>query len=95
MNTLASSTVTDLQSSPSPMSAARRPRKPFATGNWAADNALGRAFADEIVAFMRDHNCPNFLGATVKGMMESGAYGGVEVGFFHRLAELSVRGSPC
>ena len=60
---------------------------PKARGNWAADNALGRAYADELVSFMRKRDCPNLLGATVKRMIDQGSFGGVEVGFFQRIAE--------
>lgn len=60
---------------------------PVASGDWNADNAAGRAYADEFVQMIRDKESPTALYHTVKAMEGQGAWSGVEVGFFHRLSE--------
>lgn len=58
------------------------------TGDWAADNRLGREYADAAVSCMKEQDVPNLLGHIVKAMRLSTApWTGIEVGFFQRIAE--------
>ena len=61
--------------------------QPERSGEWATDNSTGRKMADEIVEKMRHAGNPTLLGHTMKAVIAQGVYDGVEVGFFHRLAE--------
>jgi len=60
------------------------------TDDYAADNATGRAYADALIAYMKETGAVNLLGSIVRSMMESRTYGGIEVGFMHRIAETVV-----
>jgi hypothetical protein len=53
----------------------------------AKANAIGRAFADETLAEIAKRGAPPLLGHVVKAMIAKGRFGGIEVGFFHRIAE--------
>lgn len=58
------------------------------SGDWAADNEAGRNHAESLIACMAEHDLPNLLGLIVKAMkQDGGTWSGIEVGFFHRLAE--------
>ena len=61
------------------------------SGVWALDNKIGRTHADECVRYMRERQAPNLLGGVVKDMMAGGRYGGVEVGFLHRIGVHAAR----
>lgn len=60
------------------------------TGDWNRDNAQGRGFADQCVEHMRENDAPMVLGYVVEAMLHKGRYGGVEVGFFHRIAQIAI-----
>ena len=55
-------------------------------GSADADNALGRDRADELVAYMREHDAPMVLGFVVQAMIERGRFGPVEVGFHNQVS---------
>jgi hypothetical protein len=57
------------------------------TGDWAADNDIGRAAAIELARDMTASDFPPLLGYVVSSMIEKGRFGGVEVGFLHFFAE--------
>jgi hypothetical protein len=59
----------------------------YNTGDWVADNRSGRQKADDLVKSLRGPLSPAVLGHMVKAMLEIDHYGGVECGFFHRIAE--------
>lgn len=61
------------------------------SGVWALDNKIGRTHADECVRYMRHRQAPNLLSGIVKDMMAHGRYGGVEVGFLHRIGVHATR----
>lgn len=54
---------------------------------WTESNQRGRSAADSIVGAMRESGNPLLLGRACQAMIEVGQFGGVQVGFFHRLAE--------
>ncbi|MCK6102903.1 hypothetical protein [Brevundimonas sp. EYE_349] len=58
------------------------------TGDYAADNAVGAAHADALAAHMSATDNPTLLGMVARNIPDQDAWTGVEVGFFHRLAEL-------
>jgi hypothetical protein len=60
---------------------------PEPSGDWSADNRAGRDFATDLIERMATEEAPFLLGNLAKGMVAGGRYGGVEVGFFHRIAE--------
>jgi hypothetical protein len=57
-----------------------------ATEDWGADCAMGGHYADLFL----DLGEPILLGHVVKAMKDKPDWGGVEVGFFHRVAEHAV-----
>ena len=62
------------------------------SGDYATDCATGRAHADELVRVMRAEGNPGLLHHVVEAIALGGQFdGGVEVGFFTRLAESSIR----
>lgn len=61
------------------------------TGEWSKDNDIGRRRAEELRANIKMTGNYPALGQVVKMISENDSYGGVEVGFFHRLAELVAR----
>lgn len=61
------------------------------TGDYETDNRTGRQFADALVEFMRDKQAPPLFGQVVKSIAERNIFGGIEVGFFHRIAERTIR----
>lgn len=63
---------------------------PKECGDWAKDNATGRNYADELVGQMRDHNNPAMLAHIVTAISMRGIIGPVEVGFFTRIAVLTI-----
>lgn len=60
------------------------------TGDWAQDNETGRGHADVLVDHIAEHGPPTLLAWVAKAIVEHGAWTGVEVGFFHRIAERAV-----
>lgn len=56
------------------------------TGNWAADNARGRALAADCLSLMRDQNSPVHLVRLMREMISADRCGGIEVGFVSELA---------
>ena len=61
-------------------------RPTCAGGTWGEQNIVGRQCADEMMAYIKKHSCPELLGNIVHSMIERGEYGGIEVGFFLRIA---------
>ena len=61
--------------------------------DWAVENRRGRIEADALIAEIQDRSAPNLLGVEIKRLIEAGVYGGVAVGFCHRLAECLLAGS--
>lgn len=60
------------------------------TGDYGADTATGRAYADALIGCMTEHDSPNLLGLVVKDIVQQGApWTGIEVGFFHQVASRS------
>lgn len=57
------------------------------SGDWAADNAKGREYANACIDYMRHNRAPGFLGHVVKAMIGKAQFGGVEVGFFAYIAD--------
>jgi len=60
------------------------------SGDWSADNRLGRAYADACLDYMRQSEFPGFLAHVVRAMVEKKQFGGVEVGFLHFIAIRAV-----
>lgn len=61
------------------------------TKDWAADNETGRRYAESLLNCIREHEMSSLLGQVVKAMKQSDTgWTGIEVGFFHRLAERSI-----
>lgn len=58
--------------------------------DWSAENARGRAHADEIISRMRADDNPTLLGRVCQSFIEKGQYEGFEVGFFQRVADAVV-----
>ena len=65
--------------------------EPDESGVYALDNKIGRTHADQCVDLMRRQGNPSILSHVVKDMVGRGRYGGVEVGFMHRVADHAVR----
>ncbi|XAZ24021.1 hypothetical protein LVY75_12400 [Sinorhizobium sp. B11] len=64
---------------------------PTETGDWATDNAAGRAYALELISVMKDNEAPMLLGHVVKSIAVRRKHGGVEVGFCQQIAESLIR----
>jgi hypothetical protein len=62
-------------------------------GSAAADNALGRDRADELVTYMRDHDAPMVLGFVVQAMIARGRFGAIEVGFHNQVSLHAMAGA--
>lgn len=60
------------------------------TGDWATDNAAGRQLAARALQLMREREAPFLLGHLAKSMVERGRHGGIEVGFWHAIAEAAL-----
>ena len=60
--------------------------------DWGVGNEIGARDADALILRMRHEHMPTLLGHTVRAMIAEGFYGAIEVGFFHRLAEIALRG---
>ena len=60
---------------------------PETTSDWSDANAIGRLYGDEAVTWLRTTGNPILLGHVLKAMVGKAAFGGVEVGFAHRLSE--------
>jgi len=65
---------------------------PDRTGNYADDCDRGRAYARELITYMRLRDAPMMLGY-VSRAIGAGEWSGVEVGFFQELAERAVANS--
>lgn len=63
-----------------------------ATGDLAADQAQGEAFADLALDYIRANDFPPLLGWIIAAMVRKGAAGVLETGFAHRLAMLAIGG---
>lgn len=63
------------------------------SGAYALDTKIGRGHADQLIDLMARKDNPTLLGRVVKDMIAGGRYGGVEVGFMHRIADRSIRQS--
>lgn len=84
---------TQIQNDPSVASvAASFMLMPVASGDYGADNRKGADHADSMIAFIRDADVPSLLGHVIKAAGASGRWGGVEIGFAHRLAEYALVG---
>ena len=59
---------------------------PDRTGDWAFDNSMGAAYAEELISFMRKHENPVILGRVASDTINGSVFSGVEVGFCTRLA---------
>jgi len=58
------------------------------TGNWAADNKIGRSHGEACIAYMNSNDNPALLFAVVEAMHRSSApFSGIECGFFQAIAE--------
>ena len=57
---------------------------------WAAEQAVGRQRASDMITSMRASGNPMDLGYAVRAMVQSGIYGAAEVGFMHRIAEVLI-----
>jgi len=56
------------------------------SGDWSADNQLGRAYADACLDYMRQSEFPGLLAHVLTEMIGSRRLGGVEIGFLHGIA---------
>ena len=56
------------------------------SGDWSADNRLGRAYADACLDYMRQSAFPGLLAHVLTAMIGGGQLGGVEIGFLHGIA---------
>lgn len=61
-------------------------------GSYESDNAIGRARADELAAYMADHGGAMVLGHIVKRVAERGVYSALEIGLFHQIAQYAASG---
>lgn len=61
-----------------------------ASGDWTADNALGREYAEALLAHMFANDNPTLLGMVCREITSRGAWTGVEVGFFQHIAQKAV-----
>lgn len=61
------------------------------TGDYGADCATGRLFANALIKRMADTDYTPALGEVVGEMMKAGKWGAVHIGFFQRLADRSVQ----
>lgn len=60
------------------------------TGDWAADNAQGAAYADDLLAHMFANDNPSLLGMVCKEITARGHWTGIEVGFFQHIAATAI-----
>lgn len=67
---------------------------PQRDGDYEVDCARGRAYAHELVTYMRHHRNPTILGSVMRSITTGGVYEGVEIGFSHQLA-LSLVSDIC
>lgn len=52
------------------------------TGDWAADNAKGRAYANSLISYIQQSGDHSLLGAVVRAMSRHNKFSAIEVGFF-------------
>lgn len=62
------------------------PWNPERTGDYSVDCATGRFYADELTAWVQLTGYLPLLANVCKAITESNQWGGVEIGFFTRLA---------
>jgi hypothetical protein len=60
------------------------------TGDYAADCDLGAAYARQALAYMRQKDSDLLLGWVVKGMIEIGHFGQIEVRFLSGIANAAI-----
>ena len=60
---------------------------PAIISDWPEANAIGSLYGEEAVTWLRTTGNPILLGHILKAIVGKGAFGGVEVGFAHRLSE--------
>lgn len=58
-----------------------------ATGSWGDDCLLGREYADLLLAYIETNRNHPLLGLVCRAMAQTGAWGGIETGFFQRISE--------
>lgn len=56
------------------------------TVTWSDQNAEGRLMAEQFIKQLREKNAPNLLGQVVRELIDKQQYGGVQVGFFHKIS---------
>lgn len=57
------------------------------TGDWPLDNRTGAQHAEELIAFIKSNpGSEPLLGHVMRDIAAGGIFGGVEVGFCHRIA---------
>jgi hypothetical protein len=65
---------------------------PERTGDYAADCATGRFYAEELVEFIAATDKPFVLGHIAKAIAEAGTWDAVEIGFYSVLGAALARG---
>lgn len=61
------------------------------TGDYAANCARGRAYAEALLSHIQEAKNPVILGSVMKAMIAAGVYEGVEIGFCAHLGIALVR----
>jgi len=64
---------------------------PTRTGRYTQDCARGRAYADELLTYIRDTGSSIILGHVAAAMVAGVVYGPVEIGFWSRINVALVR----
>lgn len=57
------------------------------SGAWSEDNATGHDYAEVLLAHIASNDVSHLLGQVVQAIAATGRWGGIEVGFFHRIAD--------
>lgn len=63
---------------------------PEVSGDYISDCKKGRAYAEEVIAAMRQEESPALLGWIIRGFGQDEARRGVEVGFCQAIAEAAM-----
>lgn len=58
---------------------------PETTGDYSKDAQTGRDCADELISMIERTENPCLFGTVVRGIVESGVYGAVEIGFCSKI----------
>lgn len=61
--------------------------KPSVTGNYEEDCSAGRAYADDVIRQMQEKSQPALLGWATAEFDNTFPRDGVQIGFYHRIAE--------